>query len=133
MQPCACLRLAVLDSNSAASQASFPSRPLERKFAVLIVRLLIGSLMLMVPTRLGASLCTDLDNGPYQIIYICSASQIQEVERLALHRSNPSYGGYTSVVAPTESLTTCFGPGSAGIRELVVHALRAKLTRCVKG
>lgn len=83
-----------------------------------------GLLALLPALPVGATpLCDSLTAGRYDIIYVCPAAWRTQVARLAIRRSQPAGGGYSSIIAPVETLTTCFAPGRAGIRAMLHQAL----------
>jgi hypothetical protein len=72
----------------------------------------------------GASpLCDSLNVGRFDIVYVCPAAWRGQVARLAIHRAGPSGGGYTSIVAPAESIAACYGGGRGGIRAMMHSVL----------
>jgi hypothetical protein len=73
---------------------------------------------------IGSPLCDSLASGTYDILYICPAPWRQEVARLAVHRAEPVGGGYSSIIAPAESISACYGPGRVGIRSMIHTALQ---------
>lgn len=88
--------------------------------ALAITQLIAGS------TQLSATpLCDSLATGGYDIVYICPSAWRAEVQRLGLHRAQGSFGGYSSIIAPTETLATCFGPGRSGVRAMLHQALQS--------
>lgn len=105
-------------SNTGAAGGSSPGQ-----LATIVLGLL--ALLALIPWRgLEASpLCDSLSNGRFDIVYVCPAAWRSQVARLAIHRANPVHGAYSSIIAPTETLTTCYGAGRAGIRAMVHQAL----------
>lgn len=71
----------------------------------------------------ASPLCDSLTAGRYDVLYICPAAWRTQVARLAIYRRGPTAGDYTSIIAPAESIATCYGSGRAGIRAMLHSVL----------
>lgn len=90
-----------------------------------LVGLSLGHIGVFVPARANATpLCDSLTAGRFDIIYICPAAWRAQVRQLAIHRASFPGGQFSSIVAPSESIATCFGAGRSGIRLVLAQAIQ---------
>ena len=83
----------------------------------------IATLAPISPAR--ADICQTLAAGRADIIYICPDFFDTALARLATHRANSQYGGYSSIIVSRSTLHNCFGGTNVRqqIRALIHQAL----------
>lgn len=91
--------------------------------ALFAVLALLGVVLVPPAPAVAMTLCDSLNAGRYDVIYVCPAAWRTQVARLAIHHTSSFFGGYSSIIAPTETVTTCFGAGRVGLRNLIDNAL----------